>query len=458
MKKKIFGLTIHKREIPTYNIIADIESNIKKINPESHDELKLKITNVVNNFKRNGSKHKSKFLQLSKEIKEARIFVKNNPDIIFTRAYKGNTTVALTPTDYNEKVETLLHDVNTYQVRPKDTTMKIQNKLNGLVKKWENKKFINNLLAKDLKTSNAVPSRLYGLPKIYKEGNPIRPIVSYVGSPTYNLASFFSSVISKNTTPPKSKLINSFELVQKFKTVSIPNNFVLASLDVVSLFTNVPKEAAISSVKSRWEEIRPKVQLPWTDFEEGLQLCLNSTDFKFNGITFFQKRGLPICSPFSHILANLVNDDLEKEKLVNLDFEVQIPNANPLNIRFSLEKESESAINFMDITITKKQNQKLHNSNLKLITDTLVENDYPLSFVQEIINQRLLSLEQKTRLGNNHVNINTENKPFVSLPYVEGLPEKISGILRSYNINTAFKNQKNLNLIFKQTKDKLPIE
>ena len=99
-----------------------------------------------------------------------------------------------------------------------------------------------------------------------------------------------------------------------------------------------------------------------------------------------------------------------------------------------------------------------HNSNLQLINDTPVENDYPLCFVQEIINQRLLSLEQKTRLGNNHVNINTENKPFVSLPYVEGLSEKVSGILRRYNINTAFKNQKNLNIIFKQTKDKLRIE
>ena len=164
---------------------------------------------------------------------EARIFVKNNPEIVFTKADKGNTTVALMQTNNNEKIETLLHDVNTYHVRPKDTTMKIQNKVNGLVKKWENKKFINNLLARDLETSNAVPSRLYGLPKIHKGGNPIRSIVSYVGSPTYNLASFFSSVISKNTTPPKSKIINSFKLIQKLKTVSIPNNFVLASLDVV---------------------------------------------------------------------------------------------------------------------------------------------------------------------------------------------------------------------------------
>ena len=64
--------------------------------------------------------HKSKFVQPAQEIKEAKNFVKNNPDIVFTKADKGNTTVALTRTDYNDKVNNLLQDVNTYLVRPKD--------------------------------------------------------------------------------------------------------------------------------------------------------------------------------------------------------------------------------------------------------------------------------------------------------------------------------------------------
>ena len=106
-------------------------------------------------------------------------------------------------------------------------------------------------MAKKLKTSIAVPSRFYGLPKIHKVCHPLRPIVSYVGSPTYNLASYFSNAISKNLTLPQSKVINSFELVQKLKNVTIPNNAVFASLDVVSLFTNIPKEAAVSAVKKK---------------------------------------------------------------------------------------------------------------------------------------------------------------------------------------------------------------
>ena len=165
----------------------------------------------------------------------------------------------------------------------------------------------------------------------------------------------------------------------------------------------------------------------------------------------------------------------------------KIFNTNPFNIKFTLEKEVDGTINFLDVSIMRKQNRKLsfnwyrkptwsdrylnfnshhplrnkksvinnlvdravlvsdiefQTSYLKLITDILEENDYPIFFIQEIINQRLLTLKQKTRLGNNHIDINTESKPCFSIPYIEGLSEKISGILHSYNLNNAYKNKK----------------
>ena len=60
--------------------------------------------------------------------------------------------------------------------------------------------------------------------------------------------------------------------MQKLKNVIIPNSAVFSFLDVISLFTNVPREAAVPAVKSRWQEIQPKVKMPWEDFEEGLRL------------------------------------------------------------------------------------------------------------------------------------------------------------------------------------------
>ena len=172
----------------------------------------------------------------------------------------------------------------------------------------------------------------------------------------------------------------------------------------------------------------------------------------------------------------------------NIPREVFI-NTNQFNIKFTLEKEKERTINCLNICITRKQDQKLslnwyrkptwsgryldffshhplrykksvvnnlvdiiillsdkefHTENLDLIKNVLQENCYPSTFVKEIIEFRLQTLERKSRLGRNQINADTEIKPFISTPYVEGLSEKISRILGNYNINTAFKNHKSL--------------
>ena len=45
---------------------------------------------------------------------DARIFISEHPNIIFTHADKGNVTVALDKDAYLNKMTTLLSDVDTY--------------------------------------------------------------------------------------------------------------------------------------------------------------------------------------------------------------------------------------------------------------------------------------------------------------------------------------------------------
>ena len=94
-------------------------------------------------------------------------------------------------------------------------------------------------MSNSLKSSNPLRARFYGLPKIHKPNNPLRPIVSFGRSPTYNLASFYNNVILKNITPPISQVENSFDFIEKVKKTKIPPSYKIISLDAVSLFTNV---------------------------------------------------------------------------------------------------------------------------------------------------------------------------------------------------------------------------
>jgi len=53
-------------------------------------------------------------LKIIKLLNITNKFIKNNPNIIFNRADKENITVALNRTDYINKIEDMLKDIDTY--------------------------------------------------------------------------------------------------------------------------------------------------------------------------------------------------------------------------------------------------------------------------------------------------------------------------------------------------------
>ena len=87
------------------------------------------------------------------------------------------------------------------------------------------------------------------LPKIHKPGCPLRVIISSIGSP---LATFLHNILFKSIPKAKSYIKNSFELVEKLKRLHTTDQYKLISLDVKSLFTNVPVEIAIDCINEQW--------------------------------------------------------------------------------------------------------------------------------------------------------------------------------------------------------------
>ena len=128
------------------------------------------------------------------------------------------------------------------------------------------------------------PARLYGLPKIHKppvDGLPkYRPIISQIGSPTYKIAKFLLSFIQPYTS-------NEYTVKDTFHFVSMldgkDHRLIMASLDVESLFTNIPLDETINIVTQKVFGTKLKVNgLSRTDFRRLLSLSTKGTIFFFN--------------------------------------------------------------------------------------------------------------------------------------------------------------------------------
>ena len=88
------------------------------------------------------------------------------------------------------------------------------------------------------------PGIMYGIPKIHKPDAPLRPVMSTIGTANYKLSKYLVSLLSPLIGNVYS-IRDSFEFSSFIS--SIPNNnYVMASFDVTSLFTNIPVAETIA--------------------------------------------------------------------------------------------------------------------------------------------------------------------------------------------------------------------
>ncbi|XP_039309325.1 uncharacterized protein LOC120358632 [Solenopsis invicta] len=316
-----FSLPCNNYKNILFEFIKSIENNIKKLPDSTRSEIRNHSIPIINKLK-SFSSHSASNSEFFKLISKTKEFLSNNPDLILTRADKGNTTVAMNRLDYKNKMTALLSDEDTYKKIAKDPIRQITSKSRLLLARWRDSDYISNVKYRTLYCSDGTLPRAYGLPKLHKVGNPLRIIISSIDSPLYDLASYLHTTISKSVPEANSHVSDSFQLVNKLSGAQLDDNFILISLDVVSLFTNIPIELAINSISNRWEYISKNCKIPKAEFLNAVRFVLESTYFKFDDITYKQNFGTPMGSPLSPIIADLVLQDLETEVLSALDFQV----------------------------------------------------------------------------------------------------------------------------------------
>jgi len=359
--------------------IKDIENNIKKLEPNTQNILinrSIPILNSFFSFCRKNNKINTELIQLQKESKQ---FIKNNPEVILTKADKGNITVALNKNEYMFKINEMLQDTNTYSILSKNPLNKLINNVRSLLARWKKLDYISTATYRTLYCSDGTLPKAYGLPKVHKPGCPYRIIISSIDSPLYSLATFLHNTIKDNIPIAKTRIDNSFLLFDTLNDQKLENDFFLISLDVVSLFTNIPIELARDAVKKRWDMFSSECKIPKDEFLGAISLVLDSSFFTFDNVFYKQTYGTPMGSPLSPIIADIVMQDLENNVLNSVDFPIPIfyryvddillavPvekidfilnkfNSFHPRLQFTLERGGDR-INFLDTTIILEKNR-----------------------------------------------------------------------------------------------------
>lgn len=312
-----------------------------------------------------------------------------------------------------------------------------------------------------------------------------------------------------------------FDFVQAIEELNIQQHQMF-SLDVTSLFTSVPLNETIDYVCQCVETDEQDVGIPTEVLKKLLKLCTYNIQFQFNNEIYRQKDGVAMGSPLGPLLADFFMSKLENNQLKesiegytlykryvddiivfgpnNCDLDITLSHFNLAhpNIQFTIERESENKISFLDIEMVRRSDgsiqRKVHRKetwndqyihfdsfvplqqkrNLikcltyralricseEVLSDELQHletiftgNGYPIRFIQKTIQSVKLKPEKST----------VEKKPvFISLPFkgdtvaeliYRRLKSAVENTFKASNLRMSFRTGPAFKL---HLKDKLP--
>ena len=310
-----------------------------------------------------------------------------DPSIVILKPDKGNGVVILNKADYESKMNSIIQDCTKFTlINDNDwfkRILKHEDQVNRYLYKLCQEKIIDKPLYDHLHLSSSRPGILYGLPKIHKMSIPLRPILSSIGTCGYKIAKFLVPILEPITSN-QFTVRDSFTFATEISKFKDSNKYVMASFDIKSLFTNIPLDEAINIAT---ESLFPQndvslLGLTSEVFRKLLQFAVKNVLFIFNNQLYQQIDGVAMGSPLGPTLANLFLCHHETKWLTNCPLEfkptlyrryiddtfllfkdashidkfLNYLNAQHSSIQFTSEIETNSMLNFLDITIAKINN------------------------------------------------------------------------------------------------------
>jgi len=298
----------------------------------------------------------------------------------------------------------------------------------------------------------------------------------------------------------------------------LPDNYILISLDIISLYTNTPVDFALFLIQKNWNLIEEPIDLEL--FEIIFNFLTTNNYFSFQNQFYKQTFGFGMGNCLSPVCADIVVLNIQNIVLKNFNFKIpffkryvddillaiprgkeqevlQAFNSHHPRIQFTLEIEHNRQISFLDMQIIRNLDNliKIDWYHKPTFSERYI-NFYSHNPLQHKINiiknlkHRALNLSDKqfhrknleyihsTLRKNNYpsslikkilyiVNNDTNNRisetktsviHYAKLTYIKQLSEKLKKTLETEEIKISFKNENTIKKIFfTSIKDKTPL-
>ena len=386
---------------PLHPQLLDLINKLKKLLElldQTTNSTQNKFLNPLNSTNHNSSNSQPTNMILSPNHTKAMNSLKNNKNIIIKKADKRGSVVILNKKDYIAKAMEHLSDKNTYKEIPNDENTNLNLEILSYLYFLEQKKYLSFSNINYLKP-NPTPRTpvFYFLPKIHKENNPPRPIISGYDSPTDKISEFLTSILNPIAQAQPSYIRDSTHLIQSLvKLPPLPKNIFLVSVDISSLYTQIPHEEGIQTVMEFLEKHRD-ILPPQTPkdhiIKNFLYLILKNNYFKFLDKFFLQIEGTAMGTKVAPPYANIFLAKIEQQLISahskyiimwrrflddilfiwqgnkeSLDKFITRSNQTHPNLIFNFEY-SPKEINFLDLNIYLDRQRKINTNIFRKKTD-----------------------------------------------------------------------------------------
>lgn len=363
---KGLNYAVTPKSVNKEDIIVDVEAAIRHFDEGNKENIRKEVCNILNegNIKKPSMKNQ----------KENKILYDlNKKPVYYMKADKGNTIVIMDKEDYNQKMLDKLNNGNFRKIRNnplKDSSMKV-------VKTLKECKSLD-VDVKELIVANPSVPKLVGLPKIHKEGEQFREIISANRAPTYKIAKWLVNKFNEMNFTSRA-IKNREEFLEKTNNLRIEEDELIVSFDVKALFPSVPINESLEYLKD-WIAAQNTEEENWKnkakEYYKLAKLCMEEDYFEFRNELYRTTSGVSMGNPLSPFIAEIFMSKLEKKmeeeclmpriwmRYVDDIFAIvdkeELENLNNCinkihkNIEFTVEIEEDGKLPFLDILVTRR--------------------------------------------------------------------------------------------------------